>query len=114
MTSSHKLAMQHTDLIIQVLTSFGLDELSRCHSHLLKGVAILEVNSDLMKLFLPREKLLNLKQFALEIMFQVPTASHVTSFLSLCQSTMPVTLETPLYIRAIKRNVIKAIAPPPA
>ena len=33
-----------------------------------------EIYSDLMKLFLPREKILNLKQCALEIMFQVPAA----------------------------------------
>ena len=62
-----------------------------------------------MKLFLPREKLLNLKRFAIEIMFQVPTASHF--FLGLCQSTMPTIIKTPLHIRAIKKNLIKAIAP---
>ena len=64
-----------------------------------------------MKLFLLREKPLNLKQFAPEIMFQVPTASRVASFLGLCQSTMTVILETPLHIRAIQKDLIKAIAP---
>ena len=56
-----------------------------------------------MKLFLPREKFLNLKQLAPEIMFQVPTASCVASFLGLCQSTIPIILETLLHIRAIQR-----------
>ena len=73
-----------------------------------------EVNSDLMKLFLPREKLLNLKQFAIKIIYQVPTASHVASFLSIFPSTMPAILETSLHIRAIQRDLIKAIALPRA
>ena len=114
MTSSHKLAMQHTDLVIQVLTSLGF-VINFPKSILIPSKMLpylgFEVNSDLMKLFLPREKLLNLKQFALEIMFQVPTASCVAGFLGFCLLTMPVILETPLHIRAIHRDLIKAIAP---
>ena len=111
MASSHELAMQHTDLLIQVLTSLGfVINFPESNSHPFKGFAIPGLRS---KLFLPREKLLNLKQFALEIMFQVPTSSCVASFLSLCQSTMPAILETPLHIRAIQRDLIKAIVPPP-
>ena len=64
-----------------------------------------------MKLFLPGEKLLNLKQFALGIIFQVPIARSVTSFHGLCQPTMPAIPETPLHIRALQRDLIKALAP---
>ena len=96
MASSHKLAMQHTDLVIQVLTS--LEFVINFPKSILIPSKVLpylgfEVNSGVMKLFLPREKLLNLKRFAIEIMFQVPTASRVASFLGLCQSTMPAILE---------------------
>ena len=72
-----------------------------------------KANSDLMKLFLPGEKLLNLNQFALGIMLQVPTASCVTStsFLGLCQSTMPAILETPLHIGTLQRDLINVITP---
>ena len=114
MASSHELAMQHTDLVIQVLTSLGF-VINFPKSILIPSKVLpylgFKVNSDLMKLFLPREKLLNLKQSALEIMFQVPTASRVVSFFGLCQSTMPAILETPLHIRAIQRDLMKAIAP---
>ena len=114
MANSHELAMQHTDLVIQVLTSLGF-VINFPMSILIPSKVLpylgFEVNSDLMKLFLPREKLLNLKRFATEIMLHVPTASNVASFLGLCQSTMPVILETPLHIKAIQRNLIKAIAP---
>ena len=114
MANSHELAMQHTDLVIQVLTSLGF-VINFPKSILIPSKVLpylgFKVNSDLMKLFLPREKLLNLKRFAIEIMFQVPTASRVASFLGLCQSTMPAILETPLHIRAIQRDLIKAIAP---
>ena len=94
--SSHKLAMQHTGLVIQVLTS--LEFVINFPKSIIIPSKVLpylgfEVNSDVMKLFLPREKLLNLKRFAIEIMFQVPTASRVASFLGLCQSTMPAILE---------------------
>ena len=113
MASSHKLAMQHTDLLIQVLTSLGF-VINFPKSILIPSKVLphldFEVNSDLMKLFLPRGKRLDLKWFALEIMLQVPTASHVASFLGLCQSTMPAIPETPLYIRVIQRDLIKAIA----
>ena len=68
--TSLQIIMQHTDLAIQVLTSLGF-VINFPKSHSFKGVDILylgfEVNSDLMKLFLPREKLLNPKQFAPEI-----------------------------------------------
>ena len=114
MASSYKLAMQHTDLVIQVLTSLGF-VVNFPKSILIPSKVLpylgFEVNSDLMKLFLPREKILNVKQFALEIMFHVPTASYAASFLGLCQSTMPAILETPHCIRAIQRDLIKAIAP---
>ena len=98
MASSHELAMQHTGLVIQVLTSLGF-VINFPKSILIPSKVLpylgFEVNSDLMKLFLPREKLLNLKRFAFEIMFQVPNASHVASFLGLCQLTMSAILETP-------------------
>ena len=114
MASSHELAMQHTDLVIQVLTSLGFvinfPKSILIPSNVLPYLGF-EVNSDLMKLFLPREKLLNLKRFATQIMFQVPNASHVASFLGLCQLTMSAILETPLHIRAIQRDLIEAIAP---
>ena len=114
MASFHKLAMQHTDLVIQVLTSLGF--VINFPKYILIPSKVLpylgfEVKSDLMRLFLPREKLLNLKQFALEIMFQVPSASCVASFLGLCQWTMHAILETPLHVRAIQRDLIKIIAP---
>ena len=77
--SSHKLAMQHTDLVIQVSTSLGFlinfPKSILIPSKLLPYLGF-EVNSDLMKRFFQREKLLNLKKFAPEIIFQVPTASR--------------------------------------
>ena len=79
------------------------DKLPKVQSHPFKVLSNLGFEVKL-KLFLPREKLLNLKWFAPEIMFQVPTASHVASLLS--QSTMPAILETPLHIRAIQRDLI--------
>ena len=98
MASSHELAMQHTDLVMQVSTSLGF-VINFPKSILIPSKVLpylgFKVNSDLMKLFLPREKLLNLKQFAFKIVYQVPTASCVASFLSLCQSTMSAILETP-------------------
>ena len=61
--------MQHTDLVLTSLW-FVID-FPKSILIPLKVLPYLgfEVNSDLMKLFVPREKLLNLKQFALEIMF---------------------------------------------
>ena len=87
MANSHELAIQHTDLVIQVLTSLGF--VINFPKPILTPTKVLpylgfEVNSDPMKLFLPREKLLNLKQFAADIMLQVPTARFVASFLGLC------------------------------
>ena len=109
MASSHELAMQHADLVIQVLTSLGF-VINFPKSILIPSKVlpylVFEVNSDLMKFFLPRGK-----QFALEFMFQVSTASCVACFLGLCQSTMSAILETPLHIRAIQRDLIKAIGP---
>ena len=91
MASFHELAMQHTDFVIQVLTSLGLViNFSKSIVILSKVLPYLgfEVNSDLMKLACQEKKLLNLKRFAIEIMFQAPTASRVASFLGLCQLTM--------------------------
>ena len=113
MASSHNLAMQHTKLVIQVLSSLGF-VINFSKSILIPSKVLpyldFEVNSDLIKLFLPREKILNLKQFALEIMFQVPTATCVASFLSLCQSTMPAVLEIP-FTSGQYWGLIKVIVP---
>ena len=89
------------------------DKLPKVYSHPFKGVAIPGLRSKLRsnETFLAKRKYLNLKRFATEIMFQVPTASRVASFLGLCQSTMPAILETALHIRAIQRDLIKVIAP---
>ena len=88
MASSHKLAMQHTDLVIKVLTSVGF-VINFPKSILIASKVLpyllFKAISDLMKLFLLREKLLNLKQFAPEILFRVPTASLAAGFLGLCQ-----------------------------
>ena len=116
MANSHELAIQNTDLVIQVLTSLGF--VINFLKYILIPSRVLpylgfEVNSDLMKLFLLREKFLNLKRFTIEIMFQVPTASCVASFLGLCQLTMPAILKTPFYIRAIQRDH-KGHSPPRA
>ena len=58
MASSHKLAMQHTDLVIQVLTSMGF-VINFPKSILIPSKVLpylgFEVKSDLIKLFLPRE-----------------------------------------------------------
>ena len=84
--------MQHKDLVIQVLTSLrfviNFPKSIVIPSKVLPDLGF-KVNSDLLKVFLPREKLLHLKQFALEIMLQVPTASCLAGFLGLCQLTMP-------------------------
>ena len=61
MANSHELAMQHTDLVIQVLTSLGfVINFPKSILILSKVLPYLgfEVNSDLIKLFLPGEKLL--------------------------------------------------------
>ena len=103
--------MQHTDFVIWEFSSLGF-VINKIHSHPVPYLG-LKANSDLMKLFLPEEELLNLNQFALRIMLQVPTASCVTStsFFGLCQSTMPAIPETPLHIRTLQRDLINTITP---